>query len=94
MTEHIPDPTAMSGTLDTSGIGGGHHARLTGMTHLFGDVEPVAVSVRNTVWRGAEQVVEEVEHVLHREPEQTPQPVKAPAKKTAAKKTAASDATK
>lgn len=33
--DHVPDPTAFSGTLETSGTGGGRHARLEGVAEVF-----------------------------------------------------------
>lgn len=32
---HTPDPTAMSGTLETTNTGGGQHEHLTGVTRVF-----------------------------------------------------------
>lgn len=36
--DHVPDPTAFSGTLETSGTGGGRHARLEGVAEVFDGV--------------------------------------------------------
>jgi len=81
--DHVPDPTAMSGTLETSGTGGGHNERITGMTGIFGPVERDIVAVREVVQRSGQRVVEEVQHILHQEPPKDPdgstqEPVVAP----------------
>lgn len=34
-SDHVPDPTAVSGTLETSGTGGGWHSRLEGVAAIF-----------------------------------------------------------
>jgi hypothetical protein len=107
---HVPDPTAMSGTLETTETGGGNNDRISGMTDLFGRVEQDILIVRDVVEKDGRKVVEEIEHVLHDEddpgktqnppaaPEQTPgpseTPAKTPAKKAAEKKTTTSDAAK
>lgn len=39
--DHVPDPTAMTGTLETSGTGGGAHETLRGTTGVFDDLSPV-----------------------------------------------------
>lgn len=36
--DHVPDPTAMSGTLETTGVGAGHHSRLEGVVEVFSRV--------------------------------------------------------
>lgn len=36
--DHVPDPTAVTGTLETSGTGGGRHARLEGVAAIFDGV--------------------------------------------------------
>ena len=33
--DHVPDPTAVSGTLDTTGIYGGHHESIENITGVF-----------------------------------------------------------
>jgi hypothetical protein len=66
---HVPDPTAMSGTLETSGTGGGRNERITGTTNIFGRIERDIVAVRNVVLKDGERVVETVEHVLRKEPD-------------------------
>lgn len=41
-SSHVPDPTAMSGTLETSGTGGGANERITGPTRIFGRLKAAA----------------------------------------------------
>lgn len=65
--DHIPDPTAMTGTLETSGTGGGHNERITGTTRIFGDVEAVIGKVEAIVAEHLHDVVDEVRGVLKRE---------------------------
>lgn len=65
--DHIPDPTAMSGTLETSGTGGGHNERLTGTTRIFGDVEQAVSKVEAVVQEHLGQIVDEVRGLLKRE---------------------------
>jgi hypothetical protein len=36
--DHVPDPTAMTGTLETAGVGGGHHSHLEGVVGVFNRV--------------------------------------------------------
>lgn len=86
---HVPDPTAMTGTLETTGTGGGLNERISGTTGLFGHVERDIVAVRNIVQKGAERVVETVETVLHQVSEQPPTPPAEP--KTAASSTKTTD---
>lgn len=62
--EHIPDPTAMSGTLETSGTGGGHNERLTGTTRVFGDVEEITRRVESLVADRIQSISEEVRAML------------------------------
>lgn len=47
--DHVPDPTAMTGTLETSGTGGGVHERLTGTTRIFGDAEEINRRVESVI---------------------------------------------
>lgn len=49
MTDHIPDPTAMSGTLETTNTGGGDHERLSGVTRVFHHAEAVARNLINEI---------------------------------------------
>lgn len=65
--EHIPDPTAMSGTLETSGTGGGTNERLTGTTRIFGNVEQAITKVEAVVASHLTDIVDEVRGVLKRE---------------------------
>lgn len=65
--DHIPDPTALSGTLETSGTGGGVHERLTGTTRIFGDVEQAIGKVEAVVAEHLHDIVDEVRGVLKRE---------------------------
>lgn len=80
--DHVPDPTALTGTLETSGTGGGVHERISGMTAIFGPVERDIVAVHDVVQKGAERIVERVEHVLHQEapiePQDAPPAVETP----------------
>jgi hypothetical protein len=74
-----PDPTAISGTLETSGTGGGRNEHLTGVTRIFNRVEEVV-----------EHAVQEIRTHLHPQeatsppvedaqtPEGAPEPVTAP----------------
>ncbi len=42
--DFVPDPTAMSGTLETSGTGGGVHDTIRGTSDVFTDLPPVIES--------------------------------------------------
>jgi len=66
-TDHIPDPTAMSGTMETSGTGGGVNERISGTTRIFGDVERAIGKVEAVVHEHLGQIVDEVRGVLKRE---------------------------
>lgn len=72
--DHVPDPTAMTGTLETTGTGGGHNERLTGTTRIFSAAETVVDD---------EPAEDSPEGPA---PEQESSAKTAPAKKTAAKK--------
>jgi hypothetical protein len=128
--DHVPDPTAVTGTLETSGTGGGRHARLEGVAAIFEGVTQQTVELDGlAVHQGAvvqndttgvpetftspteeqapaEPVAEESEPEGEVSPEVVEEvvaeaaaegaPVEtetkaAPAKKTAARKTAATD---
>jgi hypothetical protein len=65
--DHIPDPTAMTGTLETSGTGGGHNERVSGTTRIFGDVERVVAKVEAVVRERTADIVEEVRGLLKHE---------------------------
>jgi hypothetical protein len=39
---HVPDPTALSGTMETTSTGGGRHDHLAGVTRVFHHAEQVA----------------------------------------------------
>lgn len=65
--DHVPDPTAMSGTLETSGTGGGSNERVAGMTRIFGDVERAITRVETAVQERVGEMVEEVRSILHEE---------------------------
>lgn len=65
--DHIPDPTAMGGTLETSGTGGGVNERLSGTTRIFGDVERAVAKVEAVVQEHLADIVDEVRGVLKRE---------------------------
>jgi hypothetical protein len=62
--DHVPDPTALTGTLETSGTGGGVHERLTGTTRIFGAVEDVARRVESLINERTEALKEEVRGLL------------------------------
>ena len=62
--DHVPDPTALTGTLETSGTGGGVHERLTGTTRIFGDVEDVAQRVESLINERTQSLKEEVRGLL------------------------------
>lgn len=66
-TDHIPDPTAMGGTLETSGTGGGVNERISGTTRIFGDVERAVAKVEAVVQEHLADIVDEVRGVLKRE---------------------------
>lgn len=65
--DHVPDPTAMTGTLETSGTGGGVNERISGMTRIFGDVERAVARVETVVQEHLGEIVDEVRTVLHHE---------------------------
>jgi hypothetical protein len=65
--DHIPDPTAMTGTLETTGTGGGVHERISGTTRIFGDVEQAIGKVEAVVAEHLHDIVDEVRGVLKRE---------------------------
>jgi hypothetical protein len=62
--EHVPDPTALTGTLETSGTGGGVHERLTGTTRIFGDVEDVAQRIETLINERTQSLKDEVRGLL------------------------------
>lgn len=62
--EHVPDPTAMSGTLETSGTGGGVNERLTGTTRIFGDIENLTQRVESLIATRVQSLSEEVRGLL------------------------------
>lgn len=68
--DHVPDPTAMSGTLETSGTGGGTNEWLSGTTRIFGDAERIARKVEAVVQDHVADIVGEVRSVLHQEENQ------------------------
>jgi hypothetical protein len=61
---HVPDPTAITGTLETSGTGGGVHERLTGTTRIFGDVEHIAQRLDTLIHEHTQALKEEVRGML------------------------------
>jgi hypothetical protein len=63
--EHVPDMTAMSGTLETSGTGGGRHAHITGVSRVFGDVERFLQNAETLVRTKADEVVEGLKSLAH-----------------------------
>lgn len=65
--DHIADPTALTGTLETSGTGGGVHERISGTTRIFGDVERAVGKVEAVVAEHLHDIVDEVRGVLKRE---------------------------
>jgi hypothetical protein len=65
--DHIPDPTAMTGTMETTGTGGGVNDRVTGTTRIFGDVERVVAKVEAVVQERVADIVTEVRGLLKRE---------------------------
>lgn len=77
--DHVPDPTSVSGTLETTQTGGGRHERLTGVTRIFHHAEEVAThwaaEIRNRVEAREGRAVdpEIAEH-----PYTVPEPVAAP----------------
>lgn len=62
--DHVPDPTALTGTLETSGTGGGVHERLTGTTRIFGDVEAVVQRVESLINERTQSLKDEVRGML------------------------------
>lgn len=62
--DHVPDPTAITGTLETSGTGGGVHERLTGTTRIFGDVEHIAQRLDSLINERTQSLKEEVRGML------------------------------
>jgi len=62
--DHVPDPTALTGTLETSGTGGGVNERLTGTTRVFGDVEEITRRVENLIGERITLLQEEVRGLL------------------------------
>lgn len=62
--DHVPDPTAMTGTLETSGTGGGRHTSLTGVTRIFGDVEDITRRVESLIGERIESLTAEVRSLL------------------------------
>lgn len=62
--DHVPDPTALTGTLETSGTGGGVNERLTGTTRIFGSVEDVAQRVETLINERTQSLKEEVRGLL------------------------------
>lgn len=62
--DHVPDPTALTGTLETSGTGGGVHERLTGTTRVFGDVEDVAQRIESLINERTQSLKDEVRGML------------------------------
>lgn len=46
--DHVPDPTALSGTLDTTGIYGGHHESLENVTGVFAAARARDLAATNT----------------------------------------------
>jgi hypothetical protein len=62
--DHVPDPTALTGTLETSGTGGGVHERLTGTTRIFGNVEDLAQRVESLINERTQNLKDEVRGLL------------------------------
>lgn len=62
--DHVPDPTALTGTLETSGTGGGVNERLTGTTRIFGNAEDVAQRVETLINERTQSLKEEVRGLL------------------------------
>jgi hypothetical protein len=65
--DHVPDPTAMTGTMETTGTGGGVNERVAGTTRIFGDVERVVAKVEAIVQERVGGIVDEVRGLLKRE---------------------------
>jgi hypothetical protein len=65
--DHRPDITAMSGTLETSGTGGGRHAHLAGVSRVFGNVEAVMEQVEGVALNKMTEMVDEIRGIIHRE---------------------------
>lgn len=65
--DHRPDITAMSGTLETSGTGGGRHAHLAGVSRIFGNVESFMGQVEDAAKRAVDGLVGEVRTIVSRE---------------------------
>lgn len=65
--DHRPDPTAMTGTLETSGTGGGRHAHLAGVSRIFNNVEAFVEQVENVARTKADELVAEVRGIVTRE---------------------------
>lgn len=62
--DHVPDPTSISGTLETTNTGGGRHESLTGVTRIFHHSTAVL-----------HELVEEVGNALHVRHQDAPVPV-------------------
>lgn len=65
--DHRPDPTSMTGTLETSGTGGGRHAHLAGVSRIFGNVEAFVGQVEAVAQTKVAELVDEVRTIVTRE---------------------------
>lgn len=50
--EHVPDPTAMSGTLDTSGTAGGEHEKIENVSSVFAAADAQNLTYAEEVGEG------------------------------------------
>lgn len=63
MSMHTPDPTAMSGTLETTNTGGGSHEHLTGVTRVFHHAAETARHMVDEILHRGGQVTQPVSQV-------------------------------
>jgi hypothetical protein len=65
--DHVPDPTAVNGTLETSDTGGGHHSSLRGVSRIFGSAEEFLARVESAAQDKVAELVDDIKDMVHRE---------------------------
>jgi hypothetical protein len=65
--DHVPDPTSVSGTLETSDTGGGHHSSLRGVSRIFGSTEEFLARVESAAQDKVAELVNDIKEMVHRE---------------------------